>query len=433
MLMMPVAGLQVSMKELFGVPLMKKDGTPGRKLEMPPVEELQRAPMTRPDWIQYSAYDSQGTWLLHDRLRRELQQMPWQHGRMLYDLYWNYWRPFGELLTQMEREGIRVDVQVKLPQAQVAAQASRDEKELQFRRWVASYCMDAWYMNVGSATQLQTILFGGAQSRKRGSPVLPLQRTFSIDRPDYERLKVAREQINPMEMIYGVHMATTENIAAPFPPSTLHGEGENEEGLKGRPRKSVEFVLKSLELQHTKVTKTTGFPAVDGASLRGLAGEPYDDPPVYGTAYESFGKGPAGIEACQALDALCSMSAIDTMLSNFIIPLQQNADANSRVHCSLNLNTETGRLSSRAPNLQNQPALEKDSYKIRHAFTAEDGNMLVVADYGQLELRLLAHITACKSMIDAFKQGGCFHSRTAMGMFDHVRKAVESGPLSPSH
>ena len=40
-------------------------------------------------------------------------------------------------------------------------------------------------------------------------------------------------------------------------------------------------------------------------------------------------------------------------------------DENSRVHCSLNLNTETGRLSARKPNLQNQPALEKDQYKIR--------------------------------------------------------------------
>ena len=99
----------------------------------------------------------------------------------------------------------------------------------------------------------------------------------------------------------------------------------------------------------------------------------------------------------------------------------------TQVHCSLNLNTETGRLSARSPNLQNQPALEKDQYRIRQAFTAEPGNSLVVADYGQLELRLLAHITNCQSMIDAFASGGCFHSRTAMGMFDHVKAAVGSG------
>lgn len=44
---------------------------------------------------------------------------------------------------------------------------------------------------------------------------------------------------------------------------------------------------------------------------------------------------------------------------------QELVDEQSRVHCSLNLNTETGRLSARRPNLQNQPALEKDQYKIR--------------------------------------------------------------------
>jgi DNA polymerase I len=104
-------------------------------------------------------------------------------------------------------------------------------------------------------------------------------------------------------------------------------------------------------------------------------------------------------------------------------------DKKSRIHCSLNLNTETGRLSSRRPNLQNQPALEKDQYKIRDAFVAEEGNTFIVADYGQLELRVLAHITNCKSMIEAFSSGGCFHSRTAMGMYDYIREAVDSGKV----
>jgi DNA polymerase-1 len=91
-------------------------------------------------------------------------------------------------------------------------------------------------------------------------------------------------------------------------------------------------------------------------------------------------------------------------LLSIIILLQALVDKNNRVHCSLNLNTETGRLSSRRPNLQNQPALEKDQYKIRDAFIAEEGNTFIVADYGQLELRVLAHISNCTSMIDAFKK-----------------------------
>lgn len=117
------------------------------------------------------------------------------------------------------------------------------------------------------------------------------------------------------------------------------------------------------------------------------------------------------------------------MIANFLTSLQSLVDHQSRVHCSLNLNTETGRLSSRRPNLQNQPALEKDKYKIRKAFTASPGNNLIVADYGQLELRLLASMTNCESMIDAFASGGDFHSRTALDMFDHVKEKVNSGEV----
>jgi DNA polymerase I len=115
------------------------------------------------------------------------------------------------------------------------------------------------------------------------------------------------------------------------------------------------------------------------------------------------------------------------MIDNFLTSLQELADHESRVHCSLNLNTETGRLSSRKPNLQNQPALEKDKYKIRKAFQSSPGNNLIVADYGQLELRLLASMTECKSMIDAFAAGGDFHSRTAMDMFPHVKQSLDTG------
>jgi DNA polymerase-1 len=115
------------------------------------------------------------------------------------------------------------------------------------------------------------------------------------------------------------------------------------------------------------------------------------------------------------------------MIANFLTSLQLLADDESRVHCSLNLNTETGRLSSRRPNLQNQPALEKDKYKIRKAFESSPGNNLIVADYGQLELRLLASMTECRSMIDAFEAGGDFHSRTAVDMFDYVKKKVDDG------
>jgi len=201
------------------------------------------------------------------------------------------------------------------------------------------------------------------------------------------------------------------------------------EAAKKAAKKKHEFLVKSLNMPPTKYT-ASGLPATSADVLRKLAGEPFTDPPEYGLAFKHFQeRGGDGKAACEAIYALHSMSSIDTMLSNFIEPLRTLADEKSRVHCSMNINTETGRLSARRPNLQNQPALEKDQYRIRSAFSAEEGNQLIVADYGQLELRLLAHITDCRSMIDAFASGGCFHSRTAVGMFPHVRKAVDDGEV----
>lgn len=54
---------------------------------------------------------------------------------------------------------------------------------------------------------------------------------------------------------------------------------------------------------------------------------------------------------------LGKMASIDTMLTTFLMPLPEYCDKNDRIHCSLNLNTETGRLSARRPNLQNQPGI----------------------------------------------------------------------------
>ena len=67
--------------------------------------------------------------------------------------------------------------------------------------------------------------------------------------------------------------------------------------------------------------------------------------------------------------------------------------------------------------------------QVRKAFMADRaaGKTLVVADYGQLELRILAHMAGCVSMIQAFEAGGDFHSRTALGMYDHIKEAIAKG------
>lgn len=90
-----------------------------------------------------------------------------------------------------------------------------------------------------------------------------------------------------------------------------------------------------------------------------------------------------------------------------------------RVHTSYHMaSTTTGRLSSNDPNLQNIPVRTEDGRKIRTAFIHEKGNILVSADYSQIELRLVAHIADLKSMKQAFADGVDIHAMTASEMFD---------------
>ncbi|HEX8265226.1 MAG TPA: DNA polymerase I [Pyrinomonadaceae bacterium] len=98
------------------------------------------------------------------------------------------------------------------------------------------------------------------------------------------------------------------------------------------------------------------------------------------------------------------------------LPLLVGADG--RIHGQLNQAvTATGRLSSSNPNLQNIPIRTELGQKIRRAFVPEKGNCLISADYSQLELRLLAHVTKDEVMSAAFKNGEDIHSQTARLVF----------------
>ena len=95
--------------------------------------------------------------------------------------------------------------------------------------------------------------------------------------------------------------------------------------------------------------------------------------------------------------------------------------ATGRVHTSYSLvGAQTGRLSSTDPNLQNIPIRTELGRQIRDAFVADSGNVLLAADYSQIELRLAAHMADVPALKEAFAQGEDIHARTAMEMFGHV-------------
>jgi DNA polymerase-1 len=100
--------------------------------------------------------------------------------------------------------------------------------------------------------------------------------------------------------------------------------------------------------------------------------------------------------------------------STYVDALPQLVDAEGRIHTRFNQAVAaTGRLSSADPNLQNIPIRTELGQRIRRAFVAPPGHVLLVADYSQIELRLLAHIADEKALIDAFAAGQDIHRATA--------------------
>ena len=111
---------------------------------------------------------------------------------------------------------------------------------------------------------------------------------------------------------------------------------------------------------------------------------------------------------------------VTKLISTYCEGLEKVADENSRIHTSFNQTiTATGRLSSTEPNLQNIPVKDQIGRELRKYFIAENTNrVLVDADYSQIELRLLAHLSKDATMIEAFLSGEDFHRQTAARVFN---------------
>ncbi len=117
---------------------------------------------------------------------------------------------------------------------------------------------------------------------------------------------------------------------------------------------------------------------------------------------------------------ILSYRSLAKLKSTYADALPKMVDASTgRVHTSYNQAvTNTGRLSSSEPNLQNIPVRSEEGRKIRRAFVAETGHLLLSADYSQIELRVLAHLSEDRVFCDAFARDEDIHTRTASEVFD---------------
>jgi DNA polymerase-1 len=164
----------------------------------------------------------------------------------------------------------------------------------------------------------------------------------------------------------------------------------------GSPKQLSEILFEKLELNRKKSRKIkTGY-STDHATLEKLQG----DHPV--------------------IDYILEYRTLSKLKSTYVdaLPALVNPDT-QRIHTDFNQAvTSTGRLSSSNPNLQNIPIRTEFSRKIRQAFLPEDGWLLVSADYSQIELRILAHLSQEPVLLEAYRNNQDVHRVTAKLLFD---------------
>ena len=119
-----------------------------------------------------------------------------------------------------------------------------------------------------------------------------------------------------------------------------------------------------------------------------------------------------------AIDKILSYRQISKLNSTYIDGLLRLKGRDNRIHSWFDQTiAATGRISSSEPNLQNIPVRTEMGREIRRAFIAKEGHVLVDADYSQIELRLLAHLSGDEAMCDAFNRGQDIHARTAAEVY----------------
>lgn len=199
-------------------------------------------------------------------------------------------------------------------------------------------------------------------------------------------IKVDRNTLSRMSSDFAQRMAALEAEAY-----ELAGREFN----LGSPKQLGDILFGEMELPGGKKTKTGAW-STGADTLEELAA--------------------AGHELPQTL---LKWRTLSKLRSTYTEALQEAINSETgRVHTSFSMAAaQTGRLSSSDPNLQNIPIRTEEGRRIREAFIPEEGNVLVAADYSQIELRLLAHIADIDALKTAFQDGLDIHAMTASEMF----------------
>ena len=163
------------------------------------------------------------------------------------------------------------------------------------------------------------------------------------------------------------------------------------EFLVSSPKQLSEVLFEKLELPHAKKTKT-GY-STGSEVLESLAGTH----PI--------------------IPLIMEYRELTKLHSTYVVGLLKRVDEDGRIHTTFKNETRTGRLSSVEPNIQNIPVRTPRGRVMRRFFIAEPGNLLIDADYSQIELRVLAEVSGDDAMLRAFREGADIHAITASQIF----------------
>jgi len=204
-------------------------------------------------------------------------------------------------------------------------------------------------------------------------------------------IKVDRERLASLSATFAAEIAKLEGEI-----HTLAGQ----EFTIGSPKQLGEILFDKLGYKGGKKGKTGQY-STDQSVLERLAGE-----------------------GAEMATKVLEWRQLSKLRSTYTEALQAAINPDTgRVHTSYSLvGAQTGRLSSTEPNLQNIPIRTELGRQIRDAFVAEPGNVILAADYSQIELRLAAHMADVPALKEAFAEGQDIHARTALEMFGEVNR-----------
>ena len=315
------------------------------------------------DWdfdtmLNYSGLDAFAHYDVWAELRRRLMAIELSNGLTAWEFYCSFLEPFQEVLRNVMCRGIAID----LPFLQsLASEVMEAKEEVQY-----------WFNNEWVRMQVE-------------------RKTFYITDAE-ERVDDERRMKGLAPKVAGIRPINLNSVS------------------------QLRYLFFDL-LGHKVLKKTK--PGKTGEQASSLAAD----------ILEEY----VDTEGCPYAEALLEFRQLHKIYGTYIgddpddeVPIGRHKPKgglrrkvlNGRVYTTLKLGPVTGRLASANPNLQNIPARTELGKKIRFAFRAPPGYKLIVADYGQLEMRLFAHFSQEEEMIDAIRSGKDLHCATAALMFD---------------